>query len=40
LNISAWGFLLANRGLFVTDREIPQSLHRFFFEKGLEIVYF
>jgi hypothetical protein len=40
LNISAWGFLLANRGLFVTDREIPQSLYRFFFEKGLEIVYF
>jgi hypothetical protein len=40
LNISAWGFLLANRGLFVTDREIPESLHRFFFEKGLGIVYF
>ncbi len=40
LNIAAWGFLLAKRGLFVTDREIPQSLHRFFFEKGLEIVYF
>jgi hypothetical protein len=40
LNISAWGFLLANRGLFVTDREIPESLHRFFFEKGLRIVYF
>jgi hypothetical protein len=40
LNISAWGFLLASRGLFITDREIPQSLHRFFFEKGLEIVYF
>ena len=40
LNISAWGFLLARRGMFVTDREIPQSLQRFFFEKGLEIVYF
>jgi hypothetical protein len=40
LNIAAWGFLLPNRGMFVTDREIPQSLHRFFFEKGLEIVYF
>jgi hypothetical protein len=40
LNIAAWGFLLATRGLFLTDREIPQSLHRFFFEKGLEIVYF
>jgi hypothetical protein len=40
LNITAWGFLLAKRGMFVTDREIPESLHRFFFEKGLEIVYF
>ena len=40
LNITAWGFLLAKRGMFVTDREIPQSLHRFFFEKGLAIVYF
>ena len=40
LNITAWGFLLGKRGMFVTDREIPQSLHRFFFEKGLEIVYF
>jgi hypothetical protein len=40
LSIAAWGFLLANRGMFVTDREIPLSLHRFFFEKGLEIVYF
>jgi hypothetical protein len=40
LNIAAWGFLLEKRGLFVTDRKIPQSLYRFFFEKGLEIVYF
>ena len=40
LNITAWGFLLDKRGMFVTDREIPESLHRFFFEKGLEIVYF
>ena len=40
LNITAWGFLLTKRGMFVTDREIPESLHRFFFEKGLEIVYF
>ena len=40
LNITAWGFLLAKRGMFVTDREIPESLHRFFSEKGLEIVYF
>ena len=40
LVVTAWGFLLPNRSLFVTDREIPQSLHRFFFDKGLEIVYF
>jgi hypothetical protein len=40
LNIAAWGFLLSNRSMFVTDREVPQPLHRFFFEKGLEIVYF
>ncbi|MGH7825317.1 MAG: hypothetical protein ACREQ7_09100, partial [Candidatus Binatia bacterium] len=40
LNITAWGFLLSNRGMFVTDREIPRPLQRFFFEKGLEIVYF
>jgi hypothetical protein len=40
LTITAWGFLLAKRGMFVTDREIPEPLHRFFFEKGLEIVYF
>jgi len=40
LLVNAWGFLLPQRSLFVTDREIPQSLHRFFFEKGLEIVYF
>jgi hypothetical protein len=40
LTIAAWGFLLAKRGMFITDREIPEPLHRFFFEKGLEIVYF
>jgi hypothetical protein len=40
LTITAWGFLLAKRGMFVTDREIPEPLQRFFFEKGLEIVYF
>lgn len=40
LNIAAWGFLLEKRGLFITDREIPQPLYQFFFEKGLEIVYF
>ena len=40
LVVTAWGFVLPNRSLFVTDREIPPSLHRFFFDKGLEIVYF
>lgn len=40
LVVTAWGFLLPNRSLFVTDREIPPSLHRFFFDKGLDIVYF
>jgi hypothetical protein len=40
LTITAWGFHLAARSMFVTDRQIPPSLHRFFFEKGLEIVYF
>jgi len=40
LTVTAWGFHLAARSMFVTDRQIPLSLHRFFFEKGLEIVYF
>ncbi len=40
LVVAAWGFLLPQRSLFVTDREIPPSLHRFFFDKGLDIVYF
>ncbi|HXG50692.1 MAG TPA: hypothetical protein VNN77_04695 [candidate division Zixibacteria bacterium] len=40
LAVNAWGFLLPERALFLTDREIPPSLHRFFFEKGLQIVYF
>jgi hypothetical protein len=40
LNITAPGFLLSRRGMFLTDREIPQSFQRFFFEKGLQIVYF
>jgi hypothetical protein len=34
------GFLLADRSLFVTDREIPARFQRVFFEKGLDIVYF
>ncbi len=34
------GFLLSNRSLFLTDREIPKDLHQFFAKKGLRIVYF
>jgi len=40
LTVTAWGFHLPRRSMFVTDRQIPAGLHRFFFEKGLEIVYF
>jgi hypothetical protein len=40
LTVTAWGFHLPARAMFVTDRQIPASLYRFFFEKGLEIVYF
>lgn len=40
LQVTAWGFLLDKQGMFITDRDIPPSLYRFFFEKGLEIVYF
>ncbi len=40
LTIKAWGFNLPEKAMFVTDRQIPAALHRFFFEKGLEIVYF
>jgi len=40
LTLKAWGFNLEKKAMFVTDREIPPALHRFFFEKGLEIVYF
>ncbi len=40
LTVTAWGFHLPKRSLFITDRPIPMPLHRFFFEKGLEIVYF
>lgn len=40
LTVTAWGFHVARRSMFVTDRQIPAGLHRFFFEKGLEIVYF
>jgi hypothetical protein len=40
LTVTAWGFHLPQRSMFVTDRQIPAALYRFFFEKGLEIVYF
>jgi hypothetical protein len=40
LTVAAWGFHLPERSMFLTDRQIPSALHRFFFEKGLEIVYF
>ena len=40
LTVTAWGFHVPKRSLFITDRQIPAPLHRFFFEKGLEIVYF
>ncbi len=40
VNISTSGFWLRNRSMFLTDRQIPTFLHRFFFEKGLELVYF
>ena len=40
LTVTAWGFHLPTRAMFVTDRQIPASLYRFFFEKGLEIIYF
>jgi hypothetical protein len=38
--IAAKGFLLAQPGVFVTDTVIPHGYHRFFFERGLAIVYF
>jgi hypothetical protein len=40
LMISAWGFLVSQPAMFVTDRQIPKEDERFFFEKGLDIVYF
>src|SRR5262249_47666696 len=40
LAVRAWGFQLSKRPAFVTDRKIPPNLQRFFFEKGLAIVYF
>jgi hypothetical protein len=40
LVMTAAGFLLPGRSLFLTDREIPTRFQRIFFEKGLDIVYF
>ena len=40
LTVKAWGFQLTKKPMFITDRKIPPALHQFFFEKGLEIVYF
>lgn len=40
LSLSAWGFLVRDRSLFLTDRPIPPALQPFFFERGLDIVYF
>ena len=40
LVMTAAGFLLTGRSLFVTDREIPLRFQPIFFEKGLDIVYF
>jgi len=40
LTVTAWGFHVPKRSLFITDRQIPAALNRFFSEKGLEIVYF
>jgi hypothetical protein len=40
VTVKVWGFQLTEKPIFLTDRQIPPPLHRFFFEKGLEIVYF
>jgi hypothetical protein len=40
LMVKAWGFQLTKKPMFLTDRQIPAGLQRFFFEKGLEIIYF
>ena len=40
ITIRAWGFQPAKKTIFITDRQIPPALQRFFFEKGLDIVYF
>ena len=40
ISIRAWGFQPVKKTIFITDRQIPPTLQRFFFEKGLDIVYF
>jgi hypothetical protein len=40
ITIRAWGFQPTKKTVFITDRQIPPTLQRFFFEKGLDIVYF
>lgn len=34
------GFFFSARSLLITDKEIPKDLHRFFFDRGLRVVYF
>jgi len=38
--LSISGFLLANRSLLLTDREVPKGMQRFFADRGLRVVYF
>ncbi|MFQ5682420.1 MAG: LysM domain-containing protein [Candidatus Binatia bacterium] len=40
LVLSVPGFLLRGGSLFLTDREIPKDLRRFFAEKGVQVGYF
>jgi hypothetical protein len=40
LTLKAWGFNVKKKPMFVTDRQISPALQRYFFEKGLDIVYF
>ena len=39
LSIITKGLLLQKQSMFITDQQIPIGLQRFFFEKGLNIVY-
>ncbi|MDH3442870.1 MAG: hypothetical protein OEN50_03005 [Deltaproteobacteria bacterium] len=40
LILTAAGFHLSSRSIFLTDQEIPAQFQRVFFENGLDIVYF